>query len=245
MTLFAKRSSYFIIFLLLATLFSCSARIDGVVREGGAADLRMTASLGSRSAALIRTFMAFASESKDGPILDGDAISSSLAGAPGIGRVLLKNTGPAALEGSISLINVGDFLAVKGATGSAGKQFITYTEGRTAGSSSIIMVLDKNSAPQIISMLSPEVEDYLLALMAPAVLGETSTRQEYLNLLASFYGRPLSDEVASARIRASIEFPRPVVAVKGGTAEGRLASFNIPLTDILVLESPLQYEISW
>lgn len=244
MTFFQKKSIFLVILLAAEALSGCAARIDGVIREGGAANLRVSTSIGPRTAALIRSFMSFMSENEQAPILDGAAISRSMAAAPGIGQVSLKNTGPAALEGNISLRNVGDFLALNSSSG-AGSRFITYTEGRAAGSSSIIITLERNSAPALISMLSPEVEEYLSALMAPAVLGETSTRQEYLGLLASFYGRPLSDEIAAARIKVLMEFPRPVTAVKGGTAAGKQAEFDIPLTEILVLEKPLRYEISW
>lgn len=246
MTFFKKKSIFLAFFLVSAAIFTgCAARIDGVVREGGAANLRVSTSIGPRTSALIRSFMTFMSENEQTPTLDGAAISRSMATAPGIEQVSLKNTGPASLEGSISLTRVGDFLSLSGASGGSGKRFITYTEGRAAASSSIIINLDRNSAPELISMLSPEVEENLSALMAPAVLGETSTRQEYLSLLTSFYGRPLSDEIAAARIRVLMEFPRPVAELKGGTASGKQAQFDIPLTDILVLEKPLQFEIIW
>ena len=124
-------------------------------------------------------------------------------------------------------------------------RFITYSEGREPGTSSIVIVLDKVSAPELISRLSPEVEDYLSALMAPVVTGEICTRQEYLDLTASVYGRPLANEINAARIRAFIEFPRPITAVKGGTAAGKRAEFEVPLVDILVLELPLRYEVNW
>ena len=241
MTFLRNKSSSFIIILLLAVLASCSARIDGVVKEGGATTLNIKTSLEPRTSALIRSLMSFMREDVNAPILDGVAISRSMAAAPGINSVSLKNTGSAALEGSISIANVGSFLALSGAK----TRFITYTEGRTAGSSSIVIVLNRESAPEIISMLSPEIEEYLSALMAPVVLGETSTRQEYLNLLTSIYGRPLSDEIAAARIRAFIEFPRPVTEIRGGNASGKQAEFDIPITDILVLERPLYYSISW
>jgi len=259
MTFSRKKSSYFIIIPLFSILFiSCSAQIDGFVRDGGTAEFRLKTALEPRTATLIRSIMNFMSDTGNVNILDGEAIGKSMSSAPGIRSVTLKNTAPAALEGVISLANVGDFLTLTGAGngagsgagggagGSAGRsRFITYTGGRTAGSSSIILVLDMNSAPEIIAMLSPDVEEYLSALMAPAVLAETSTKQEYLDLLASIYGRPLANEIYAARIRASIEFPGPVTSVSGGKAAGRMAEFDIPLIDILVLETPLRYEISW
>jgi hypothetical protein len=226
---------------LLAAFLSCSARITGKVSEGGAAEFALETSLEPRALSLISTFRLFAGQATDAPILDGESISRSLAAVPGIRSVSLRNTGPAALAGNISISNVGDFLA----PGDSRNRFVIYTEGSGAGTSSIVLILDRNSAPELIYRLSPEAEEYLLALMAPVVLGETSTRQEYLSLISSIYGRPLADEIAAARVRAFIEVPRPLINVQGGTARGNIAEFDIPLLDILVLEHPLRYELNW
>ena len=230
-----------IFFPLLTVFFSCSARIEGVVREGGAADLTIETALEPRTTTLIRSLRSFMGASAEAPILDGAAIGRSLAAAPGIRSVALENTGPSSLNGSISISNVGDFLAA----GDGKSRFVTYTEGRRPGTSSVVITLNRDSAPLLIARLSPEATQYLSALMAPAVLGEPSTRQEYLALVTMVYGRPLSDEIAAARIRAFIEFPRPVTSVRGGNALGKRAEFDIPLADLLVLETPLQYEIVW
>jgi len=223
---------------LAALFFSCSARIDGVVREGGAAELKLQTALEPRTAALIRSMRGFMGEANNEPVLDGPAISGSMDAAPGVRSVSFMNTGPEAMEGGISISNVGDFLDSGG-----GNRLITFTEGRET--SSIVVTLDRNSAPEIISRLSTEVEEYLQALMAPVVLGEPDTRLEYIALISAVYGRPLANEISEAKIRASIEFPRAIKTISGGTATGRQAQFEVPLLDVLVLESPLQYEVSW
>jgi hypothetical protein len=81
--------------------------------------------------------------------------------------------------------------------------------------------------------------------MAPLATGEVLSRAEYLDLVASVYGRPVADEIAGGRIRASIDFPGPVGAVRGGTFSGKRAEFDIPLLDLLVLEQPLNCEVTW
>ena len=227
----------FLFFLLVIGLSSCSARIEGVVKEGGEADISVRTSLEPRTLSLLRSLRGFMGTTQDTPILDGEAISRSMAAAPGISAVSLVNTGQETLEGSILISHVGDFLSF------GGNKFITYTEN--AGIASIAVVLDRNSAPEIIPMLSPEVEEYLSALMAPAVLGDRMTRQEYIALVASIYSRPLADEIATAQIRAVIGFPRRITAIRGGNSAERRAEFDIPLLDILVLEEPLKLEVTW
>jgi len=204
---------------------------------GGSAEINVRASLGPRTAALVQTLRGFMGDTRNTPVLDAEVISRSLSVASGIKTVSLKNTSAEALEGTIAVSNVGDLLL------SEKDMFITYSE--SAASSSITVVLDRNSAPLLISRLSPEVGEYLSALMAPVALGEYMSSVEYLSLISMVYGRLLADEIAESRIKASIDFPRPVLSVSGGSSSGRRAEFDIPLLDILVLEKPLRYEVKW
>ena len=236
-----KHLSTLFFVLLMAVFSSCSTMIDGTVREGGAAEIDIDTSLKPRTVAVINSIRSFLGGAAGTPIMDGAAISQSIAAAPGVLTVSLTNSSPTAMDGSFSISNVGDFLAIGDAQG----QFITFTEGQGAGTSSIIVNVDRYSAPALIARLSPELEGYLSALMAPVILGERMTRQAYLNLIAMVYGRALADEIAAARVRASIQFPRPLTAVHGGTAAGNRADFDIPLVDLLVMEHPLRYEVSW
>ena len=232
-----------LIFMLIFPLFlffgllSCSTKIESVVRVGGSANVSLQASLEPRTLALLKSLMGFMGEASDAPVLNGEAISQSMASAPGISSVLLRNTNSSALEGTIAISHVGNFLS------SEEGKFITYSE--ESGITSIVFVLDRDSAPLLISKLSAQVEEYLSALMAPIVSGESLNPQEYLNLVALIYSRPLADEIAASHILASIDFPRPLIEVQGGTFTGRRAEFEIPLLDILVLEKPLRYELKW
>jgi len=236
------KKAIFVIFITLLVLFtSCTAGITGTIRAGGTAEISAQASLGPRTLALMKSLKGFMGDESSAPLLDGRTIGASLAASPGIRSVSLRNTSPSALEGVISASDLGNFLA----TGEG--KFITYVD--RPSNSSIVVVLDRNSAPLLISALSPEVEEYLSALMAPVITGEIITNGEYLDIVASVYGRPLADEIASARIKAQIEFPRQPLAVLGGNAassgQGRRAEFDIPLLDLLVLERPLRYEVTW
>jgi hypothetical protein len=224
---------------MLISLCSCSARISGALKEGGSADLTLTTGLEPRMSALIRSFQALAGGSAE-LILDGKAIGRSMANAPGITSVTLNNTGPAVLEGDVGIGRVGDFLSL------GEKKFIDYTENTGATPSGrLVIYLDLDTAPAVISLLSTDAVDYLSALMAPAATGEVLTRQAYLGLVTALYGKPIADEISSASIRASFDFPGPITSIQGGSALGRRAEFNVPLLDLLVLDQALRYEVTW
>jgi hypothetical protein len=149
------------------------------------------------------------------------------------------------LEGILAIRRVDDFLSPV-----REKRFITYSEGLDGGrlGGSILISLDRETAPELVALLSAEAVDYLTALMAPAVLGDDISRTEYLSLVSSLYGSAVANEIRNARISASIEFPARITAIRGGTisrSSNTQAQFSIPLLDLLVLENPMSWEISW
>ncbi|MDR1949483.1 MAG: hypothetical protein LBQ38_08825 [Spirochaetaceae bacterium] len=253
-----------------AVLPSCSTRIEGTLRQDGSADFSVEASLEPRMTTLIRSLSRVMGQFSGNPgpgasgagggsaagaaevLFDGPGIAKSMTAAPGVASANFSNTGPAAITGTIGLSRVDAFLAAPvlsaGSAGSGGgtggdgggSRFIRYeSDGR------LLFTVDRGSGPLLLSLFSQDISDYLSALMAPVVTGETLGKTEYLNLVASFYGRPLADEIAASRINIAIDFPRPITAIRGGTARGSRAQFAVPLLDLLVLESPLTYEVVW
>jgi len=220
---------------VLLPLFSCSARIDGVLSTDGSAILTVAMALEPRMTAMLQAVSAVGGQT--GTVLDGPSISRSMSAAPGVASASLRNTTPSAVEGQVRVSRIGDFLSA-----ADGRGFISFSQG-TGGRCEIN--ISRENGPVILGLLSPEIADYLNALMAPIATGENLSRAEYLELVASFYNKAISDEIAGSRIRASIEFPGTVSAVRGGTFSGRRANFDIPLADLLVLSTPLSYEVRW
>jgi hypothetical protein len=244
-----------VFFALLLPLVSCTARINGTLQGDGQADLKIYVALEPRMTALIGGLAAASGAVQtSAPILDGPAIAASMAKAPGVASASFKNTTPTAIEGPVKISRIGDFLApglaasaaLDTARGGKGSGFITFEQGvppRTGGRCTINLSLE--SGPEILTFISPDMVDYLSALMAPLATGEALSKTEYLTLVASVYGRGIADEISKAFFRAEIDFPGPVQSVTGGTFSGRKAEFAIPLLDILVLEKPLSYEVRY
>jgi hypothetical protein len=241
---FSKQFSFcgFVVFMVL--LNSCSARIAGTLGEDGSADVTVRATMGPRMSALIRSISQVSSAADpDAPVIDGPHIASSLSVAPGVRSAAFRNTSPSIIEGTISIAQIASFLASQTIRG--GVNLITYepAQGRRPGRISI--AIDRNSSPQIIGLISPDVVDYLSSIMAPLATGEVLSKAEYLELVRSVYNKQVADEISAARIRASIDFPRAITDIRGGNYNGKRAEFDIALLDLLVLERPLRYEIFW
>jgi hypothetical protein len=222
---------------LFLSMLSCSARISGPLDARGSAAFTVNMSLQPRMTDLIRRLNA-AGGAERANILDSSEIARSLKEAPGVESAALRNSSPNAVDGQVKITRVSDFLA-----GNTGTKFIEFDQSSSGGS--CVISINRRSAPEILSMLSFEIRNYLDVLMAPIITGDEISKPEYLELVASFFNKAISDEIASSRINAVIDFPGQVSSVKGGTFSGRRVEFNIPLVDLLVLETPLTYEVKW
>jgi hypothetical protein len=248
-------SKIFAVMVFPALFFvSCTAQISGSLKSDGQADLQIYAALQPRMTALIRGLAAASGAAQPGSpndtlILDGPAISASMSSAPGVASVALKNIASAAIQGPVQISRLSDFLAIaKGKTGgktqaSKSPSFVVFQQG-TAGGRCVVN-LNRDSGPEILDLISPEVSEYLAALMAPLATGEALTKAEYLTLVGSVYGKGVADEISQAQVRTYIDFPGTVQGVRGGTFSGRRVELAIPLLDILVLEKPLIYDVTW
>ena len=231
------KKAYVVIFALCSVLFlSCEARIEGTMAADGSASLTVNTGLFPRTAALIQNL--FAAAGQDGQALNGPEIANSMAGAPGLASVELRNTSSTALTGQARISRISEFLSAAGERG-----FITF-ERRGSGVRCEINI-DRDNGHKILALLSPQINDYLNALMAPIVTEEIINKEEYLVLISTFYNRSIADEIARSMIRASIDFPGQVTSVTGGTFSARRAIINVNLIDLLVLEKPLKYEVIW
>jgi hypothetical protein len=242
-----KKAIFFILIpAILSLLAGCSGRISGNLRRDGSADLALEMSIEPRMTAMLRSLSSLGSATgsppeRNAPVINGPAIARSMAAAPGILSADLTNTSPAGIAGIIRVSRVDESFATPGVS----EQFITLGEGKETGDKRLFILLDREIAPLLLGMISPDIRDYLSALFAPAATGDPFSKAEYLELVEDIYGKVLAEEIAAAKIAVSIAFPGTISSVKGGTFNGTSAAFTIALADLLVLENPLEYEVIW
>lgn len=232
-----KIIAVFCLFFAVISFFSCSGQINGSLNNDGSASLSLNMSLGSEISGLIRRFSQAAGVSGD-QILDSKALSESMSGLPGISMVLLKNTNPSAVEGTIRIAKIDDFLSA-----SDGKRFITFEQSGSGGQCFVNLTFDDRE--QVLNLFTPDLKRYLVFLMAPVATGEKMTKVDYLDTIEAFYLKPIRNEIEASKVRMSIEFPGNITGVTGGTYSGRRAEFEIALADLLVLEKPIRLSAQW
>ncbi|MDR0784327.1 MAG: hypothetical protein LBE74_00380 [Treponema sp.] len=230
-----------------ALLASCSAQITGVVRDDGSADITIQSGLQPSMIELIHSLFKRGSDASQN-VIDAGSINASIAMSKGVKAVRFRNITSSSIEGTISLSRVNDFLSVAGQR----SQFITFD----AQNGRLLVEIDRTSAPRVISLLSPDLVDYLSCLMSPAALEDyqyIQTKAEYLKELQNFFGSfkdkklaaSLVSDIKKANIHVAVDFPQDVKSVQGGRFSGKRAEFDAPLLDLLALETPLTYEVRW
>jgi hypothetical protein len=220
-------------FLAALVFASCSGRITGAVQTNEQGEFIIEAELAPASARLLAPLSPATVSGRSAPVLDAGVISLSLRDAPGISSAQLQNTNPENITGSIGFTKISDFLT-------AGEfRFITWEQDRA------VIALDRSSGPLMVTMLSQDISDYLSAIMAPIATGEPLSTAEYLRLVTSVYGNAIAREIESAEVSATITFPGRITMVEGGVFSGSTARFRAKLVDLLVLETPLRYEVRW
>jgi hypothetical protein len=231
---------YYALFLAVFPLFSCATRIDGSLASNGASQMSVNTALMPRITSLVRT-LAAAGGQENSLLLNGPALAKSMTDASsGNVTASFKNTSPSAIEGNLNIKNINRFLS--SLSGKA-ERFVEFEQGKNGGKCKFY--IDLSGGYEVLNLISPEIAAYLSALMAPVATGEEMTKTEYLELVSSVFSKAVSDEIASSKIRISVNFPGQVTSAAGGTFKGKTAEFDIPLLDVLVLETPLTYEVSW
>lgn len=107
---------------------------------------------------------------------------------------------------------------------------------KNGSSSSMTLTLSPANLSTLYSSLPDTVQSYIDLFMAPVFTGESMTKSEYLDLVASVYGQDLADEIAESSV--SIVLSAPDVS-------GKKKKVSVPLADLLASPAPLTYTVSW
>jgi hypothetical protein len=236
------------IFALLTAFVSCSARINCEVYSDGRAELVLNNTLLPVMDGLLKNLAARSIEENGAPILNASLINKALERLTGIESASLRNTAENSAAGRIVISNIGLFFnraadAVSRQNAVRQIQFAVWEQTPYGGN--FKMTMNRDTGRQLLSLLTPELADYLSALMAPIATGEIIDKSAYLELVSSVYGKAVADELTLAELLLTIDFPGPVEYISGGSYRGNRAEFKLPILDLLVLDESVVYEVRW
>ncbi|MCQ2601730.1 MAG: hypothetical protein MJ184_10265 [Treponema sp.] len=80
------------------------------------------------------------------------------------------------------------------------------------------------------------IQKYADLLMAPCFTGDTMSKEEYIELVASLYGNEIAEEITSGSIR---------ILLKNSRTKKMPEAFSIPLIDILTLTEEKTFTVNY
>jgi hypothetical protein len=206
---------------------SCGGSVNAVLQGDGGASLSVEALL----------IPALAPVLNDGGPLDVAALNNAIRKSPGVQASSLAKSQGSIIKGPVAVADLNAFLRGSLATGAP--EFVRYDPD-----GSLTMTLSRATAQVFLTLLTADMQDYLSVLMAPAFTGDNLTKSENLSLLGSF-NKTIVPQIQAASVAVTVTAPSPIRSIKGGKATGTKATFTIPLVDLLVLENPVEWNISW
>jgi hypothetical protein len=245
-----------IIIFLCALFAACSGQIEGTFSMAAYADLKVSAELQPKTAALIRRLSTRAGATPPA-LLNAAALINSFSQLEGIEKVSFVNKSPNLVDGQLAITRIDELIAEHAGagrgggggagTGTASRRFITWEQNADGGRA--LIYLDRENGPKVLSFLSASLNDYLSSLLAPISTGEELSLVEYIDMVKSIYGEDIANEIAASRLRLRLKFPAKitsmVTSIQGGTSSVDTVVFDMPLIGLLVLEKPLSCEIKW
>ncbi|WP_169311891.1 hypothetical protein [Gracilinema caldarium] len=216
------------------SLSACSVSMVATLRSDQQVDVFFTGSIKPKVASLLND-LSSSNQKSTGALISAAEITASFQKVPELALVATKDVAPQGLEGRFRIVD----------SEKLSQRFLFVQQILVKEESRFSVTLNRESTSQLLSLFTPEIRDYLDALMAPIITGEKLSPADYLTLVTSVYGKTIAQEIASSQITLEVHVPGTICSVLGGSGSGSKAFFVIPFVDLLVLENPLVYQIAW
>ncbi len=244
---------------VLFALTGCGGRLGITARSDGKADLSVVMDTGKAASAMISSIMAslYPSGPTAGPTDGPTAAASGSAGVftPERAQALEKSLAGGDAETlsakalSSSVLSLDATVRDAASQTSASRTGVRFASVVSVEKHSLTLNLSPATMRALYASMDLQTRSYVDLFMAPVFTGEPMSGGEYTALIASVYGKDLAQEIADARMEITLTAPRGEKAASCSNADaklsGRSARFSIPLLDLLVLEEPQSYRITW
>ncbi|MGP1440913.1 MAG: hypothetical protein ACTTJ3_09285 [Treponema sp.] len=116
--------------------------------------------------------------------------------------------------------------------------------------SNVKFELNRKTLNNFLLSLATEDVEYLELLMAPSLQNIKMSDEEYIELIASSYGKKIADELKTSSLTLSIELPSKVTDINLSPKmdykiKEKEIIFIIPLTEILIMNDPISIMIDY
>lgn len=240
--------------MLLFALTGCGGRLGITARDDGKADLSVFMDTGKAASAMISSIMASLYPAV-GPSGPKDVADSAGVFTPERARALEKSLAGGDAESlsaralSSSVLSIDATIKDAASQTTASRTGVRFANVVSVEKRSLTLNLSPATLRALYASMDEQTRGYVDLFMAPVFTGEAMSGEEYTALIASVYGKDLAQEIAAARMEITLTAPKGEKVASCSNADaklsGRRAQFAIPLLDLLVLETPQTYRITW
>lgn len=228
-----KQLFYYIFFTFILCFISCTPRAN--IKITGANDVFLSIDI-SPSANTKKLLKSLSGFSSDSAFSNQEEDISEVKTEDGIEIIKLKKT--SSLDFSAKL----KFSSLSLASSS----MFSFNKEKN----SITFLLDRKILNNFLMNLSDEDKEYLELLMAPSFENTFMSDEEYIELIASAYGKKIASELKTSTLILSFETPSKIKKINLSpkmnyeTKETKVI-FSIPLTYILVMNEPININLDY
>ncbi len=222
-------------------LASCAASMTLSVGSDGSGTLSVDARVPDAVAARLQAYRSAAggSCSESAPLFDARAIREGTS-ARGLAALSVETPAPNRFRGSFTIRSLAEAAGNPGLSGSG----MLRLESSAKGSTLSFRLSRENAAS--LPELFPGLDPYILeALSPPALDPYPVTAGEYREMLGALLGEAAARELEGAEAVVRIRLPGAVTGSSGGEASGAAFTASIRIFDLLVLEKPIAFSVSW
>jgi len=228
--------------LMVVLCVSCSMKQTVVIRSDGSGTLAMHVEV----ARLLRDYVARLSEVSDKPILgpggaffDAESMRKDFESRPGITVTKAVTPSSDAVDLELTFNSVKDVFAQDESLKSAAA--LAYSE--SGGKKTIRLHLDRSNYPQLARTFP------LLASPAFSAFGpqqnDTTTDDEYMEMIRFSIGDDAPALLKKSFVTLTLAPEGQILSQTGGEITGGAVVFRIPLVRLLVLDTPLDYSVTF
>ena len=221
-------------------LASCAANMTLALNADGSGTLGVDARVPEAAAARLRSYASAGSGApSSAPLFDTAAVRKQALDR-GLVTISADTPSPDRFRGSFSLRSLS---AVAADPGLAKAKVLTV--GTSGGVTTLAFSLSRGNAAAL-PTLFPGLDPYILeALSPPALDPYPVTSSEYREMLSALLGESALRELEAAEIRLQVRTPGSIIRHAGGTVTSGTFTVVLRLLDLLVLEKPIEFSVSW
>ena len=231
-----------ILALVAAALFAlvqCSARQDITLSVDGSGTADVDISLDPVLMRYLRDLSGSMGD-EDAPlqVFDVEEIRRRFAERPGIELAEAGTAGAGLLSLSVRFDDVAALLSEESAS------FLSVT--RSGGRSRLEVLVGRDTVEEALSYSPLDGSSVSQMLLPPGGMG-TEEYTEYLLWALEEYEEPqvLREKIESASLRLRVEVNGEIVSQNGGVRDGNTVTFELPVVELLTLESPRRYAVEF